>query len=169
MQSIELLENEQLDNLELCGLKIIQKKDGFKYGTDAVLLSDFAKDIPSQSTLDLCSGTGIIPFLLYGKSKTRKFTAVEIQEDMAEMAQRSVELNELTQNISIICADLKDSVRILGKRQFDLITCNPPYLNNSIKIMTRIGAAIAIFHQIILALICLLALFLFLLPSYSIL
>ena len=133
MQSIELLENEQLDNLELCGLKIIQKKDGFKFGTDAVLLSDFAKDIPSQNTLDLCSGTGIIPFLLYGKSKTRKFTAVEIQEDMAKMAEKSVKLNNLSQNISIVCADLKDSVKILGKRQFDLITCNPPYIRNSIK------------------------------------
>lgn len=133
MQSIELLENEQLDDLELCGLKIIQKKDGFKFGTDAVLLSDFAKDIPSQNTLDLCSGTGIIPFLLYGKSKTKNFTAIEIQEDMAKMAEKSVILNGLTQNISIICADLKDSVKILGKRQFDLITCNPPYIRNSVK------------------------------------
>ena len=133
MQSIELLENEQLDNLELCGLRIIQKKDGFKFGTDAVLLSDFAKDIQSENTLDLCSGTGIIPFLLYGKSKTRKFTAVEIQKDMAQMAQKSVELNGLSENISVICADLKDSVKILGKRQFDLITCNPPYLKNSVQ------------------------------------
>ncbi len=133
MQSIELLENEQLDDLGLCRLKIIQKKDGFKFGTDAVLLSDFAKDIPSQNTLDLCSGTGIIPFLLYGKSKTKSFTAIEIQEDMAKMAEKSVILNGLSQNISIICADLKDSVKILGKRQFDLITCNPPYIRNSVK------------------------------------
>ncbi len=133
MQSIELLENEQLDDLDLCGLKIIQKKDGFKFGTDAVLLSDFAKDIPSQTTLDLCSGTGIIPFLLYGKSKTKNFTTIEIQEDMAKMAEKSVKLNGLSQNISIICADLKDSVKILGKRRFDLITCNPPYIRNSVK------------------------------------
>lgn len=133
MQSIELLDNEQLDDLGLCGLKIIQKKDGFKFGTDAVLLSDFAKDIPSENTLDLCSGTGIIPFLLYGKSKTKKFTAVEVQEDMAKVAEKSVRLNNLSQNISIICADLKDSAKILGKRQFDLVTCNPPYIKNSVK------------------------------------
>lgn len=132
MQSIELLEDEQLDDLELCGLRLIQKKDGFKFGTDAVLLSDFSKDIHSEHTLDLCSGTGIIPFLLYGKSKTKKYTLVEIQKDMAEMAQRSVELNSLSENMSVVCDDLKNATKIFGKRQFDLITCNPPYIRDGI-------------------------------------
>lgn len=132
MQSIELMEDEQLDDLELCGLKIIQKKDGFKFGTDAVLLSDFAKDIHSEHTLDLCSGTGIIPFLLYGKSKTKKYTLVEIQKDMAEIAKKSIALNSLSDNMSVVCEDLKNSVSIFGKRQFDLITCNPPYIRDGI-------------------------------------
>ncbi len=132
MHSIDLLENEQLDDLELGGMKIIQKKDGFKFGTDAVLLSDFAKDIPSNHTLDLCSGTGIIAFLLYGKSKTRNFTLIEIQKEMAEMAQRSVILNGLSEHIRIVCDDLKNSAKVFGKRQFDLITCNPPYIRNSV-------------------------------------
>ena len=127
MQSIELLEDEQIDDLQLMGLKIIQKKDGFKFGTDAVLLSDFAKDIASKNTLDLCTGTGIIPFLLYGKSKTRFFSAVEIQAEIAQMAQKSVTLNGLEDKIEIICNDLKNAVGIYGKRKFDLITCNPPY------------------------------------------
>ncbi len=132
MQSIELMEDEQLDDLKLCGLKIIQKKDGFKFGTDAVLLSDFAKDIHSEHTLDLCSGTGIIPFLLYGKSKTKKYTLVEIQKDMAEIAKKSIALNSLSDNMSVVCEDLKNSVSIFGKRQFDLITCNPPYIRDGI-------------------------------------
>lgn len=132
MSSINLLENEQLDDLELEGMKIIQKKDGFKFGTDAVLLSDFAKDFPSKHTLDLCSGTGIIAFLLYGKSKTKKFTTVEIQEEMAKMAEKSVMLNGLSENIRVICADLKNAVTLFGKRQFDLITCNPPYIRDGI-------------------------------------
>ena len=132
MQSIELLDDEQLDDLELCGLRIIQKKDGFKFGTDAVLLSDFAKDIHSEHTLDLCSGTGIIPFLLYGKSKTKKYTLVEIQKDIAKMAKKSVELNLLCDNMKVVCEDLKNAVSVFGKRQFDLITCNPPYIRDSV-------------------------------------
>ena len=133
MQPIELLENEQIDDLQIMGLKIIQKKDGFKFGTDAVLLSDFAKSIISKNTLDLCTGTGIIPFLLYGKTKTRCFSAIEIQEQMAEMAQKSVKLNGLEDEISIICEDLKNAVKIFGKRKFDLITCNPPYIRSGVK------------------------------------
>ena len=133
MQSIELLENEQIDDLQLKGLKIIQKKDGFKFGTDAVLLSAFAKDIISKNTLDLCTGTGIIPFLLYGKSKTRCFSGIEIQPEMAEMAKKSVKLNGLEDEISIICEDLKNAVKIYGKRKFDLITCNPPYIHSGVK------------------------------------
>ena len=124
--------NEQIDDLQLMNLKIIQKKDGFKFGTDAVLLSDFAKDIVSKNTLDLCTGTGIIPFLLYGKSKTRQFSGIEIQPEIADMAQRSVKLNGLEEKIQIICGDLKDAVKIFGKRKFDLVTCNPPYFRASV-------------------------------------
>ena len=72
-------ENEQLDDLQINGLKIIQKKDGFKFGTDAVLLSDFAKDIHSDTTLDLCTGTGIIPLLLSAKTTAKAIHAIEIQ------------------------------------------------------------------------------------------
>ena len=132
MQQIELYDNEQIDDLQIKGLKIIQKKDGFKFGTDAVLLSDFAKTIFSQNTLDLCTGTGIIPFLLYGKSKTRKFYGIEIQPEMVEMAQRSINMNGLSNDFSIICGDLKDAVRIFGKRKFDLVTCNPPYIRSGV-------------------------------------
>ena len=124
--------NEQIDDLQIMNLKIIQKKDGFKFGTDAVLLSDFAKDIVSKNTLDLCTGTGIIPFLLYGKSKTKNFSGIEIQQEIAEMAQRSVKLNGLEEKIQIIRGDLKDAVKIFGKRKFDLVTCNPPYFRSSV-------------------------------------
>ncbi len=132
MPSIELLPNEQIDDLQLLGMKIIQKKDGFKFGTDAVLLSDFAKDIVSDNTLDLCTGTGIIAFLLRGKTKTKNFSGIEIQSEMAQMAQKSVKLNGLEDEITITCADLKDAVKIYGKRKFDLITCNPPYIHSGV-------------------------------------
>lgn len=132
MKSIELSPNEQIDDLQIMDLKIIQKKDGFKFGTDAVLLSDFAKSIQSEHTLDLCTGTGIIPLLLRAKSKTRRFTAVEIQQEMADMAKKSMLLNNLSDEIEVVCEDLKNSVKLFGKRKFDLITCNPPYIRSGV-------------------------------------
>lgn len=132
MLANNILPDEQLDDLQLLGMKIIQKKNGFKFGTDAVLLSDFAKDICSERTLDLCSGTGIIAFLLHAKSNTKKFDLVEIQPEIADMAKRSSELNGLCDDILVHCADLCDAVKLFGKRSFDLVTCNPPYIRSGV-------------------------------------
>ena len=130
-----LSDNEQLDDLQLNDLFIIQKKDGFRFGVDAVLLSDFAKNTASKRTLDLCTGTGIIPILMSAKTKTPEFCALEIQHDIADMAKRSVEYNKLTERIKITEGDLKDAVNIYGRASFDKITCNPPYMktNSAVK------------------------------------
>ena len=129
---------EQIDDLQLKNLKIIQKTSGFKFGTDAVLLSDFAKDITSEKILDLCTGTGIIPLLLYGKKeKIEKIYGIEIQTEIADMAKRSCELNNLEDKIEIINDDLKNAVNIFGKRSFDLITCNPPYLRENSAVLNE--------------------------------
>lgn len=119
--------DECLDDLQ-CGLFIIQKQNGFKFGIDAVLLSDFAKDISSKKTLDLCTGTGIVPLLLFSKTNTPEIHGLEIQEDIAEMAQRSVEYNKIGERVFIRCGDLKNATEIYGKGVFDKITCNPPYM-----------------------------------------
>lgn len=119
--------DECLDDLQN-GLFIIQKQNGFKFGVDAVLLSDFAKDARSAGTLDLCSGTGIVPLLLAAKTKTRNICGLEIQADIAEMAQRSVEYNSLGERVHIMQGDLKNAAEIYGRGSFDKITCNPPYM-----------------------------------------
>ena len=119
--------DECLDDLQN-GLFIIQKQNGFKFGVDAVLLSDFAKDARSANTLDLCSGTGIVPLLLAAKTKTKNIYGLEIQADVAEMAQRSVEYNDLGERVHITQGDLKNAPEIYGKGRFDKITCNPPYM-----------------------------------------
>jgi len=126
-----LVHDEILDDLQLDGLYVIQKKNGFKFGIDAVLLSDFAKDTPSRSTLDLCTGTGIIPILLSAKTKTPKICGLEIQPHIADMAQRSVVYNNLSEKVEIKCGDLKDATNIYPKGSFDKITCNPPYMKNN--------------------------------------
>ena len=88
--TINLMENERLDDLQRNGLKIIQKTDGFCFGMDAVLLSGFASVKPGERVLDLGTGTGIIPLLLSAKTEGEHFTALEIQEEIAKMAGRSV-------------------------------------------------------------------------------
>lgn len=125
---MKIFEDETLEDLQLDGLYIIQKKTGFRFGIDAVLLSDFAKDIPSKKTLDLCTGNGIIPILLSAKSDTKEILGLEIQQSVFDTAVRSVELNSLQDRIFLTCGDVKNAAEIYGKRQFDLITCNPPYM-----------------------------------------
>ena len=88
---MELKENERIDDLEYKNLKIIQNKKGFCFGIDSVLLSDYAKNIKKDSTvIDIGTGTGIISLLLCKKTELKKIYGIEIQKDVAEMANRSV-------------------------------------------------------------------------------
>ena len=125
---IKLKENERIDDLEFKNLKIIQNKDGFCFGIDSILLTDFAKNIKQNSkVIDLGTGTGIIPILLYGKTKNTKFVGVEIQPEVAEMANRSVKLNLLENNIEILNTNILELSKIYNTGSFDVVTTNPPY------------------------------------------
>lgn len=126
-----LKENERLDDLQRNGLKIIQKTDGFCFGMDAVLLSGFAQVRRGEHVLDMGTGTGIIPLLLSAKTEGEHFTALEIQKEIAEMAARSVTLNHLEEKIDVINGDIKEASRIFGAASFDVVTTNPPYMNDS--------------------------------------
>ncbi len=122
--------NERLDDLQTKNsLRLIQNPDWFCFGVDAVLLADFAsKTIKKDAVvLDLCTGNGIIPLLLSEKSKANHIKGLEIQECVAEMANRSVVLNNLQGKVEILWGDLKNSVQIFGTESFDNISCNPPY------------------------------------------
>ena len=124
--------DENIDDLQLKGLYLIQKKDGFKFGIDAVLLSDFAQVKKKHRVMDLCTGTGIVPFLVYGKYEPQSVFGLEIQRDMVEMAERSVKLNSLEGRVQFINGDLKDIDSLKKLDRFDVVTVNPPYkLNNS--------------------------------------
>ena len=95
-KDINLLEDESIDDLQLDNLYLIQKKQGFRFGVDAVLLSHFANIKNKHRVIDLCTGTGIVPFLVYGKYKPKEVIGIEIQEDMVEMANRSSKYNEIS-------------------------------------------------------------------------
>lgn len=127
-RTINLLEGERLDELHRNGYSIIQHPEKFCFGMDAVLLSGFARVKQGELALDLGTGTGIIPILLEAKTKGLHFTGLEIQEESAQMAIRSVELNELEDKISIKVGDIKNASKELGASSFDVVTCNPPYM-----------------------------------------
>lgn len=114
-----LKENERIDDLEYKGLKIIQNAEGFCFGIDAVLLSDFAKEIRNNSeVLDLGCGTGILSILLSAKTNLKKIYGIEIQEEVAKMAKRSVALNKLENKIEIINKNIKELEEIFEKKFF---------------------------------------------------
>lgn len=128
---IKLLPNERIDELQRNGYRIIQNEKKFCFGMDAVLLSGFARAGKGERVLDLGTGTGIIPILMEAKTEGESFTGLEIQEEMAEMAARSVKLNGLEEKVSIIQGDLKEASKRFGKASFDVVTCNPPYMNQN--------------------------------------
>ncbi|MBZ9632837.1 tRNA1(Val) (adenine(37)-N6)-methyltransferase [Clostridium sp. FP1] len=130
---MEFLRNDEtLDDLNLKGIQVIQKKDDFRFGVDAVLLANFAKVRKNAKVVDLCSGTGIIPFILAGKTYASDLIGVELQEEFVEMANRSIKLNKLEDKMKFICGDLKDIALIKSIPKVDIVTVNPPYkLQNS--------------------------------------
>ena len=127
-KEIIVKENERIDDLGLKNLKIIQDKEGFCFGIDAVLLSDFAKNLKKDAkVIDLGTGTGIIATLLCGKTNLRKVIGVEIQSEVADMAKRSIKLNQLQNKFEIINEDINHIFNQLEKNSFDAVVTNPPY------------------------------------------
>lgn len=146
---VELKENERIDDLEFKGLKIIQNEKGFCFGMDSVLLSDFAKNMKNNSTvLDLGTGTGIIPILLCGKTNLRKVVGIEIQQDVANMAKRSSQLNNLQDRFEVVNTNIIDLKNIYEKQSFDVIVTNPPYKKENTGITNENEAKLISRHEI---------------------
>lgn len=123
-----LKDNERVDDLQRNHYRIIQNPDLFCFGMDAVLLSGFARADEGDTVLDLGTGTGIIPLLMEAKTKAAHLTGLEIQAESADMASRSVKMNNLEDKIEIVTGDIKEAVHLFGAASFDVITCNPPYM-----------------------------------------
>jgi tRNA1Val (adenine37-N6)-methyltransferase len=119
---------ERIDDLQRSGLHIIQDPGRFCFGMDAVLLSGFATAPDGGRVLDLGTGTGIIPLLLFAKTKAGEIAALEIQEESADMAARSVRLNHLEEKIHIVNGDIRETDAYFAPASFDVVTCNPPYM-----------------------------------------
>ena len=121
--------NEKIEDLEDKRLKIIQAKDSYRFSVDSILLLNFIRLKNYENIIDLGTGSGIIPLLLFGKKKGLSIYGVEIQKDLADMARRSVELNKLQNDITIIQEDFRNLKNIFKNQQFDVVVSNPPYVS----------------------------------------
>ena len=119
---------ERLDDLQIKGYEIIQSPGRFCFGMDAVLLSHFASIKKREKALDIGTGTGILPILLAARNEGGSYTGLEIQEESADMARRSVCHNHLEGQIEIVTGDVKEAAKLFDNASFDVITTNPPYM-----------------------------------------
>jgi len=120
-------EGERIDDLQLAGLRILQRERSFRFGMDAVLLADFTRLTERERAADFGTGTGIIPLLLSGRGLAGHIDAFEIQEDMADMASRSVALNGLESRIAVHAVPVEEADTVVAPGTLDAVTCNPPY------------------------------------------
>lgn len=139
-----MIRTDDLEN----GYKILQDTDGFCFGTDSVLLSNFASVRRGQKIVDLCSGNGIIPILLCAKNKDVKITGIEIQQRPYELAMESRALNHLEERIDFINDDLKNALNYYKNGSVDVITCNPPYMINGAGFQNDTDAKTIARHEI---------------------
>lgn len=128
---VNLHEDERIDQLYSKGIQIIQSKDVFSFSLDAVLLADFVRTTQhrTKQIVDMCAGNGAVGLFLSEKTAAH-ITMIEIQTRLADMAQRSVELNDLAQQISVVNDDLKNADQYIPKDSVDVVACNPPYFVN---------------------------------------
>lgn len=146
-----LKENERLDELQRNGYRIIQSPEKFCFGMDAVLLSGFATAKTGDKVLDLGTGTGIIPILMEAKTQAAHLTGLEIQEESADMARRSVKLNRLEEKINIVTGDIKGADALFAAASFDVVTCNPPYMIGQHGLVNPQGPKAIARHEILCA------------------
>lgn len=128
---VVLRDDERIDDLQRNHYGIIQRKGAFCFGMDAVLLSGFSRVKRGERVLDMGTGTGIIPILLTAKTEGEHFTGLEIQEESGDMARRSVIYNHLQDKVEIVTGDIKEASRLFALASFDVVTANPPYMNDA--------------------------------------
>ena len=122
-----LKEDETIDDLQLCGLRLIQKKNGFRLGMDSVLLADFARIRPTDRVADFGTGTGALPLLLMGRKKGAEYYAFEIQRELAVTAARTMIINGLEEKVHIFLEDAGNASKVLPSNYLDAVVANPPY------------------------------------------
>ncbi len=120
------MENTKIDIVPGTNYKIKQNKKSFSYGTDAIFISDFSK--PKGRVVDLGTGTGIIPLRIANNPQVDKIYGIEIQDQVAKLAQENIQMNKLEDKIEILNMDLKNLGQVFAKSSIDTVITNPPYM-----------------------------------------
>ena len=120
-----VLDNEEVCDLQCEGLVLIQKKKGYGFTTDAVLLANFVKASEGAQVVEFCAGSGVISILLTAKIKPKKIYAIEIQKDLADMCARSVKLNHIN-SIEVVASSFQNFTKNSDVMP-NIIVANPPY------------------------------------------
>jgi len=118
---------ETLEQLRIGNLRYLQPKTGYRFSVDAILLADFFRANREERVIDLGTGSGILPILCAALTPAREIVGLELQERLAQLAQRNVELNHLEARVRIIQGDLKQVSRMFHAGEFDVLCSNPPY------------------------------------------
>lgn len=128
-----------VDDLLYGELKLVQKKAGARYSVDALLLADFIlpEIQPGHKILDIGTGTGVVALILAQRSKAHQIIGIEIQETLAQMAKRSVEINRLQKRVKILNRDVRKASKIFKPSSFDIIVCNPPFRKKGAGILSQ--------------------------------
>ncbi len=145
---IDLKEYEQIEDLHCDNYKIIQNKNMFCFGIDAVLLANFAKVRFKEKAVDLCTGNGIVPLLLHAKSKCKNLIGVDIIPENINLANRSCNLNNI-EDITFYNEDLNNITSILPNQFYDVITVNPPYMANNTGLKNEKDAKTIARHEVL--------------------
>ena len=140
--------NERVDFIHRKGYKIIQNPEVFCFGIDAVLLADFAKAKKSDQVLDIGTGTGIIPILMFARYENKSYVGIDIQEDMVEMAKRSMEMNNIENHIQVKCLNVQDIKSHYGAGSFNIVTSNPPYMKGKAGLVSENQSKMIARHEI---------------------
>ncbi len=122
-----LTSDQTLDTFFGGSLRVLQKKGGYRFSVDAVLLSEFSKIRKNEKVMDLGTGCGILPLLLSKTTKAHSFVGVEIQKELANLAKKNVQLNHLQDRVSILQKDFRDLKDTYPPGSFDVVVSNPPY------------------------------------------
>ena len=139
---------EKIEDLQCSGLSIIVRRDGFRYGTDSVLLANFVKAGGGSSIVELCSGLGAVSILLSAKTRASRITGIEIQKQLVEIANRSAALNHIENKVKFINGDICDIRKLMGAGSADVVVANPPYLRRGVGADNRDRSAAIARHEI---------------------
>ncbi len=147
MERALLRPGERIDDLQRRGFRIIQHPDAFRFGTDTVLLADFARAKRGDRVADLCCGAGAVALLLLARRPDIRVTGIELLPEAADRAARNALLNGVADRFSVVAGDIRTAHGPLGYGGFTLATCNPPYFKAGAALLTDNEAERAARHE----------------------